>query len=87
MFKVPAGDLAVRPYLTPGQAARVLGRGASFWRRKFDAGTVQGYTTNGKPGRVNRYIEAALRLKDYLGMQSRGDGRASSLTDAERRHA
>jgi hypothetical protein len=53
MPKVSTPDLAVRPYLTPGQAARVFGHGAHYWRRLFDAGTVRGFTHGRR-----RYVEA-----------------------------
>lgn len=57
--KVPAADLRHREYWTPTQAARVLGRGKSFWRDAFDRGLIEGYTesANGS-GRLYRYLSA-----------------------------
>lgn len=56
MRRVSTDALAAREVWTPEQAARVLGRGASYWRERFDAGDVDGYV-EGK--RQTRYLFAA----------------------------
>jgi len=67
-MKVPPEELAHREYLTPAQAARRFGRGASFWRRLFDAGELEGYTSggDGKKTRIYRYIKTES-IQRYLG--------------------
>ncbi len=56
-------DLVHREYWTPGEAARVMGRGADFWRHAFDRGSVTGYA-DGK----RRYI-CAQSARDFLSAQ------------------
>lgn len=54
MSRVSVADLKEREYWTPGEAAKVLGRGARYWVSKFDQQVVSGYQT--ETGR--RYLEA-----------------------------
>ena len=71
MVKVTTSDLAAREYWTPAQAARVLGRGAWFWRRLFDAEAVGGYPMTGRDGKKRRYIEAASARAYLAGLAAR----------------
>ena len=67
MPKVETADLAAREYWTPEQAARILGRGAQFWRRLYDAGTVRGYDVAGER-RKQRYLLAASARAHLAGL-------------------
>lgn len=67
MPKVETADLAAREYWTPEQAARILGRGAQFWRRLYDAGTVTGYDVTGEK-RKQRYLLAASARAHLAGL-------------------
>jgi hypothetical protein len=41
--RVATSDLHGREFWTPAQCARVLGRGADYWRIAYDNGDVEGY--------------------------------------------
>ncbi len=58
-MRIKTEELRHREFWTPQQAARVLGRGQSFWRLAFDQGLVDGYIegANGA-GRQYRYLRA-----------------------------
>lgn len=81
MPKVATAELRDREYWTPEQAARVLGRGADFWRRAFDGNKVDGYATKTNQ-RTTRYI-LAESARGYLRRQGAGRPRAfGNLTQA-----
>lgn len=76
--------LGEREYLSVGQAARIFGHGAEFWRERFDAGDVEGYrhgTRRDRKLRVDsiRAYLAALEAADqpaeqrgvWLGLRER----------------
>jgi len=50
--------LEFREFWTPAQTAKVLGRGASYWRERYRMGHVEGYSEPG-PIRTRMYINAA----------------------------
>jgi hypothetical protein len=50
-------DLRERAYWTVGQAARVLGHNAAYWRVAFDEHDVEGHYSE-RAGRRTRYIDA-----------------------------
>jgi hypothetical protein len=50
-------DLRDRAYWTVGQAARVLGHNAAYWRLRFDGHDVEGHY-NERNGRRTRYLDA-----------------------------
>jgi hypothetical protein len=47
-------ELRTREFWTPTQCARVLGRGADYWRQAYEGGNVEGYDDGGR-----RYLNAA----------------------------
>lgn len=50
-------ELTVREYLTPEQCERLFPHSASWWRRAFDEGLVNGYRENEGP-KAARYLLA-----------------------------
>ena len=78
--KVPVEEFREREYWTCEEAARVLGRGDSYWRQRFDRGDVEGYRAEGTL-RV-RYISAASAraylkgLCDLTAVKLQGEQRA-----------
>ena len=57
MPKVSTAELRDREYWTPEQAARVLGRGADFWRQAFHRGDVDGYPVPRKVRRKGELLD------------------------------
>lgn len=63
--RIDTAELRNREYWTAEHAARVLGRGADFWRAAFDRGDVTGYSQPHFSGANARYMQAAS-CRDYL---------------------
>jgi hypothetical protein len=55
---VATSDLHGREFWTPAQCARVLGRGADYWRIAYDNGDVEGYDEV-MAGKRRRYLSSA----------------------------
>lgn len=51
-------QLAYREFWTPRECARILGRGAEYWRSRYRQGHVDGYIERGAL-RIRLYINAA----------------------------
>lgn len=53
---MPTVAIKDREYWRPSEAASILGRGAEFWTRAFDRGSVTGYRDGKAQG---RYLNAS----------------------------
>jgi hypothetical protein len=66
---VNVAALKEREYWTPAEAAAVLGRGVSHWKRVFDAGQVAGYRDGGHEARYLCAESARAYCRDLVTAQ------------------